>query len=370
MNEATPLHQQQEQSPPAEQPCPEQVLFHHPPPAAFTDKYIITGELGSGGFGFVVTAIDSSRREWAVKFIYKDRISAENWCQDKLLGRVPLEIHILSRMHHPSIIGMVDYYENDAFCILVTELHGAAWKDEVVCDAIDSIDGSTQLLSMTDRVSSIVIAASSPFGSSKLQFNQQLPFHLPTPSADCMIPEPLIRRSSMDLFECIEQCDHLTEPQAAYVFKQVVDGVRFMHSKNVVHRDIKDENIVIDDQFRVKIIDFGSAAVDVGTPYRTFRGTIQYAAPEILRGEKYHGRPCDIWALGILLYIILYGEVPFSSGDQAISESPRAPRFQTSAECQHLIYWMLQKKSTRRPTIEQVFYHPWLLRVPTRTSSL
>ena len=61
------------------------------------------------------------------------------------------------------------------------------------------------------------------------------------------------------------------------------------------------QNIVIDDHYRVKIIDFGSAAVDVGTPYRNFRGTIQYAAPEILRGEKYHGRPCDIWALGVLL---------------------------------------------------------------------
>lgn len=74
-------------------------------------------------------------------------------------------------------------------------------------------------------------------------------------------PAPMLRRASCDLFECIEQHTRLPEDQARHIFAQIVDVVHYLHSRGISHRDIKDENIVIDKQFRVKLIDFGSAVL-------------------------------------------------------------------------------------------------------------
>lgn len=72
------------------------------------------------------------------------------------------------------------------------------------------------------------------------------------------VAPPMMRRSSCDLFECIEQHSKLPETHAKYVFAQLIDVVGCLHYNGFVHRDIKDENVVIDDTFRVKLIDFGS----------------------------------------------------------------------------------------------------------------
>ncbi|KAJ3333630.1 hypothetical protein HDU76_005859 [Blyttiomyces sp. JEL0837] len=182
----------------------------------------------------------------------------------------------------------------------------------------------------------------------------------------------LIRRPSMDLFECIEHHDWLPEEKARLVFRQVASAVCYLHGRGVVHRDIKDENIVIDNFFNVRLIDFGSATVEPrGNPnhlFDRFYGTIQYASPEILRGEKYRGRPTDIWALGVLLYTILFGEVPFSSSDQAMLAMYKPPRFRSNADAMMLLDWMLDKDPKRRPTAEEVLRHPWMRHSSSSTS--
>ncbi|KAJ3410503.1 hypothetical protein HDV05_003693 [Chytridiales sp. JEL 0842] len=174
----------------------------------------------------------------------------------------------------------------------------------------------------------------------------------------------LSRRPSMDLFECIEQNDWLPEDRARVVFAQVAKAVMYLHSRGVVHRDIKDENIVIDSNYYVKLIDFGSAAVEPkGHPnclFDRFYGTVQYASPEILRGEQYRGRATDVWAMGVLLYTILFGEVPFATSEQATSAPFKSPRFKIHPEALKLIAWMLEKDPRKRPTAEQVYMHPWI----------
>ncbi|KAJ3230010.1 hypothetical protein HDU78_008683, partial [Chytriomyces hyalinus] len=136
----------------------------------------------------------------------------------------------------------------------------------------------------------------------------------------------LVRGPSMDLFECIEKNDRLKNKLAKHVFRQIMSAVAYLHSNNIVHRDLKDENIVIDDKYNAKLIDFGSATVEENhMDTLRFHGTINFAPPEVLSGEQYIPKPADIWACGIILYTILCGEAPFSSFDQVKRKPYKKP---------------------------------------------
>ncbi|KAJ3231451.1 hypothetical protein HDU81_003758 [Chytriomyces hyalinus] len=112
----------------------------------------------------------------------------------------------------------------------------------------------------------------------------------------------LVRGPSMDLFECIERNDRLKNKLAKHVFRQIMSAVAYLHSNNIVHRDLKDENIVIDDKYNAKLIDFGSATIEENhMDTLRFHGTINFAPPEVLSGEQYIPKPADIWACGIIL---------------------------------------------------------------------
>lgn len=163
---------------------------------------------------------------------------------------------------------------------------------------------------------------------------------------------------------CIERHHHLSEHQAKTIFRQIISAISYMHSRGVCHRDIKDENILIDSTLSVKLIDFGSAAffdVPGGQKFDRFMGTIQYAAPEILRREKYRGPEAEVWALGCCLYIMLTGEVPFSTPDQALHSPFSSPSVKVSNTCHHLLSIMLEKRIGLRANIPEILAHPWLL---------
>ncbi|KAL2914577.1 serine/threonine protein kinase [Polyrhizophydium stewartii] len=168
--------------------------------------------------------------------------------------------------------------------------------------------------------------------------------------------------SSMDLFEFIEANDSLPEVSIKLIFRQVADAVRHLHTLGIVHRDIKDENVVIDPaSLRVSLIDFGSSAfLDRAKPFWTFYGTMDFAAPEVLEGNPYDGRPQDIWALGILLYTLIYRENPFYSVDEILAESGLRIPFVLSPLSLDLLQQMLSRDLSKRPDIAAVLAHPWL----------
>ncbi|KAL9559412.1 hypothetical protein MBANPS3_000427 [Mucor bainieri] len=166
----------------------------------------------------------------------------------------------------------------------------------------------------------------------------------------------------MDLFDYIELNDHgIPEQQIRRIFKQIALGVRHLHEHNIVHRDIKDENVVLGDDGGLRLIDFGSAAyLKPGRKYETFVGTLDYAAPEILRGHTYSGKPQDVWALGILLFTLVYRENPFYDIDEIMGRELRIP-FVLSEGSVDLISKMLERDVDKRIDIQQVLAHPWLL---------
>ncbi|KAI9492015.1 hypothetical protein BDB00DRAFT_873852 [Zychaea mexicana] len=163
----------------------------------------------------------------------------------------------------------------------------------------------------------------------------------------------------MDLFDYIELKNGMMDDEIRDIFKQIAEAVRHLHDNKIVHRDIKDENVVLDQNGGVRLIDFGSAAYLKGRRYDTFVGTLDYAAPEILAGQTYEGPAQDIWALGILLYTLVYRENPFYDIDEILSHELRVP-FVLSDGSLGLIKKMLDRNVDQRPNIHAVLAHPWL----------
>ncbi|KAJ3357999.1 hypothetical protein HDU83_000056 [Entophlyctis luteolus] len=310
--------------------------------------------LGNGGFGFVTSAVRiSDGAEVAVKFILREKVPPKSWARDPVLGVIPVEVD------HKNIIKFLDYFSDNMYLYLVTELHGAAWTPPLpsmpaACSQSteDSLFKSlSPSFSDASTLGSGISVCESPT-SSVCEKNEKL--------------TPLERRNSCDLFECIEFYQRFNEDQARKVFKQIVSAVAYLASLNIIHRDIKDENVLIDSEFNVKLIDFGSATILNKNGYVSdglFLGTLQYAAPEILTGSPCHGSACEVWALGCCLYIMLAGETPFESPSDIVTlPAPLAPRKAVlSPNVSGLIRWMLEKDPVRRATIQDILRHPWIV---------
>ncbi|CAG8621218.1 13365_t:CDS:2 [Gigaspora margarita] len=166
--------------------------------------------------------------------------------------------------------------------------------------------------------------------------------------------------AGMDLFDYIELNTAMAEDEIKLIFRQVARAIQHLHHRNIVHRDIKDENVILDENGNVQLIDFGSSAyIKAGKKYDTFCGTIDYAAPEVLTGKKYDGPPQDIWALGILLYTLIYKENPFYNIDEIIARDLRIPYILSDGSID-LVKKMLDRDVDKRPSIDDVLNHHWL----------
>lgn len=108
----------------------------------------------------------------------------------------------------------------------------------------------------------------------------------------------------------------LEEDEARNLFRQIVEGIDYLHKKNIAHRDIKLENILLDQSNTIKIIDFGfSILMQKDRLLNVFCGTPSYMSPELATKKDYQGWHADVWALGVLLYVFLCGKFPFRGID-------------------------------------------------------
>ncbi|GJC98979.1 serine threonine protein kinase [Colletotrichum higginsianum] len=151
------------------------------------------------------------------------------------------------------------------------------------------------------------------------------------------------------------------------IFAQLVGAVAYVHQQSCVHRDLKLENILFDKHENVKLVDFGFTREYEGKSnyLQTFCGTICYSAPEMLKGEKYAGEKVDVWSLGVILYALLCGELPFDDDDDSVtrtkilSEEPRFPEHLPPAAIP-LLKSLLSKRPLLRPSLPDILTNPFL----------
>jgi len=172
----------------------------------------------------------------------------------------------------------------------------------------------------------------------------------------------MAKHGDMDLFEFIERQPLMEEGLGSLLLRQVVQAVAFLHSRGILHRDIKDENVILDYNFHCKLIDFGSATYfSPGEEFSTFYGTLEYCAPEVLSGKQYLGPPAEVWALGVLAYIIMFGENPFYSPLDTLRgelHPPSSPEL--SAACWAMLHSCLSMKPGERAELETLPNIEWL----------
>ncbi|XP_070533468.1 PAS domain-containing serine/threonine-protein kinase-like isoform X2 [Ptychodera flava] len=164
----------------------------------------------------------------------------------------------------------------------------------------------------------------------------------------------------MDLFEFIDRQPNMDEKLSSYMFKQVVAAISYLHGHKILHRDIKDENIILDEEFHVKLIDFGSATyLEPGKMFSTFCGTLEYCSPEVLLGNKYHGPELEMWSLGVTLYTLTFSENPFYDVEETIQGIIKPP-FLVSTELMQLIAFLLHPEPEWRCTLRELEQNEWL----------
>ena len=172
-----------------------------------------------------------------------------------------------------------------------------------------------------------------------------------------------------DLLNYISKRSQIPEVTSKFIFKQLIEGLQYLHSQSIIHRDIKLDNILIDLSNTVKICDFGvSRIVKPNDIMYDHCGTPAYIAPEIFLNKGYKGFACDIWSAGVTLHYMLSGNQPFKGSDISklqtnILEEKLGPIEGISEEANHLIQRMLVRNPKNRITIEEILYHPWLVGV-------
>lgn len=173
----------------------------------------------------------------------------------------------------------------------------------------------------------------------------------------------------VDLFDHITQQGALEEEVARKYMRQILTTVIQLHSVGVVHRDIKDENILVDlAKGTVKLIDFGSGALIRNGPYTTFEGTRVYSPPEWIERRCYQAVPSTVWSLGILLFDMLTGDIPFEK-DEEIVRGKVTYRKTVSPLAKDLITRCLAYEPYQRPSFTDILHHPFLIGGETKSTS-
>lgn len=262
------------------------------------NEYKILKKMGQGAYGRVVLAENKEDPNYIVviKLIIKERILVDTWVRDRKLGTIPSEIQVMATLNK---------------------------------------NPHPNIMRLIDF------------------FEDDDYYYIELPPHGYPIP-------AIDLFDFIELKKDMSELECKSIMKQSISAINHLHNNGIVHRDIKDENLIIDANGVIKLIDFGSAAYIKQGPFDVFVGTLDYAAPEVLNGLPYEGKPQDVWSLGILLYTLIYKENPFYNVDEIMEGELRIP-FVTSEGCLSLIKRILQRDIRKRPAMKDIVVDPWLV---------
>ncbi|XP_067029484.1 MAP/microtubule affinity-regulating kinase 3-like isoform X14 [Acropora muricata] len=172
--------------------------------------------------------------------------------------------------------------------------------------------------------------------------------------------------SGGEVFDYLVAHGRMKEKEARAKFRQIVSAVQYCHQKHVIHRDLKAENLLLDGDMNIKIADFGfSNEFTPGNKLDTFCGSPPYAAPELFQGKKYDGPEVDVWSLGVILYTLVSGSLPFDGQnlkelrERVLRGKYRIP-FYMSTDCENLLKRFLVLNPTKRSRLEQIMSDKWM----------
>ncbi|EZA58692.1 testis-specific serine/threonine-protein kinase 3 [Ooceraea biroi] len=187
-----------------------------------------------------------------------------------------------------------------------------------------------------------------------------------------------------DLLDFVMNNGMVPEQQSCLWFRQMASGLHYLHSKNIAHRDLKCENILLSRKFNVKLADFGFARFCVDHEGKrvlsqTYCGSAAYAAPEVVAGTPYNPKLADVWSLGIILFIMLNGTMPFDDKNlrQLLKDQMSRNwvfrsriRDTVSTLAKNIVRQILEPDITLRLTLERVLGHEWMRTKKERAGSL
>lgn len=168
-----------------------------------------------------------------------------------------------------------------------------------------------------------------------------------------------------EIFDHLVSNGKMDETRACFVFSQILAAIHYCHTHGVVHRDLKAENLLLDSENNIKLADFGFSNFFSKTGLlSTWCGSPPYAAPELFEGKQYVGPKADIWSLGVVLYVLVSGSLPFDGATlqdlraRVVKCQYRIPFF-LSSQCEHLLKGLLVLDPERRLSLHQIASHPW-----------
>ncbi|TRY72150.1 hypothetical protein TCAL_03411 [Tigriopus californicus] len=172
--------------------------------------------------------------------------------------------------------------------------------------------------------------------------------------------------SGGEVFDYLVLHGRMKEKEARAKFRQIVSAVQYCHQKKIIHRDLKAENLLLDSEMNIKIADFGfSNEFQPGSKLDTFCGSPPYAAPELFQGKKYDGPEVDVWSLGVILYTLVSGSLPFDGStlrelrERVLRGKYRIP-FYMSTDCENLLKKFLVLNPARRASLETIMKDKWM----------
>ncbi|KAF9512627.1 hypothetical protein BS47DRAFT_1372771 [Hydnum rufescens UP504] len=250
------------------------------------DDFSIQGEAGRGAYGLVKrvrekrsvseTSGEDLGPPLIMKQVIKSRILADCWKKHPVLGTIPIEIYVMSALSSTSYV-LPSRRPWDPLRFKYWEAEGAIHH------------GHPSIIPLLDF------------------FEDAHYYYLILPAAKPSFP-PFPSPFPSDLFDLVERYPMgLPASLIRSYLGQIADALAFLHARGICHRDIKDENVVLGRR----------RGIVKKEGWDTFSGTLDYAGPEILRGERYAGPPQDVWAFGIVSYVLVTGECPFSTASEA-----------------------------------------------------